>query len=209
MPTIRIRAAPRTAPVAAAGGVVLRAARRGILALLRSDGLAASGRHQPGRLDRPCGAAAPRRRCSTRTASRCRKLCWPANGRCSMSATAPATSAAARRSTCRGSRASRSTRTWTVSSGCFSSPATAVIVSFSPPNTPISQSRCWAAMPRSQALLRTLPAIDGVSAAAAGRLYLIDPLGNAMLSYSATAPDKALLDGPQKTSAAVPHRLAR
>ncbi len=34
--------------------------------------------------------------------------------------------------------------------------------------------------------------------AAAGRLYLIDPRGNAMLSYSATAPDKALLADVKK-----------
>jgi hypothetical protein len=45
----------------------------------------------------------------------------------------------------------------------------------------------------SQALLGALPAIGGVPPASAGRLYLIDPLGNAMLSYSAAAPDKALL----------------
>ena len=50
----------------------------------------------------------------------------------------------------------------------------------------------------SKALLRTLPAIDGAVPVAAGRLYLIDPRGNAMLSYSATAPDKALLADVKK-----------
>jgi cytochrome oxidase Cu insertion factor (SCO1/SenC/PrrC family) len=50
----------------------------------------------------------------------------------------------------------------------------------------------------SQALLGTLPKIGGVPPASAGRLYLIDPLGNAMLSYSAAAPDKALLEDLEK-----------
>ena len=34
--------------------------------------------------------------------------------------------------------------------------------------------------------------------ATAGRLYLIDPLGNLVLSYSAQAPDKALLTDVKK-----------
>ena len=70
---IRIRAAPRTAPVAAAGGVVLRAARRRILALLRSDGLAASGGTNQGDLIDPA-VPLPRSRCSTPRASRSRRL---------------------------------------------------------------------------------------------------------------------------------------
>jgi len=48
----------------------------------------------------------------------------------------------------------------------------------------------------SQALLRTLPAIEGAVPAAAGRLYLI--AGNVLLSYSATAPDMALLADVKK-----------
>jgi hypothetical protein len=50
----------------------------------------------------------------------------------------------------------------------------------------------------SQALLAAFPAVDGVAPAAAGRLYLIDPLGNLVLSYSAAAPDKALLTDVKK-----------
>jgi cytochrome oxidase Cu insertion factor (SCO1/SenC/PrrC family) len=50
----------------------------------------------------------------------------------------------------------------------------------------------------SKALLATFPAFDGVAPAAAGRLYLIDPLGNLVLSYSAAAPDKALLADVKK-----------
>jgi cytochrome oxidase Cu insertion factor (SCO1/SenC/PrrC family) len=45
----------------------------------------------------------------------------------------------------------------------------------------------------SQALLAKVPALDGVAPAHAGRLYVVDPLGNLVLSYSAAAPDKALL----------------
>jgi cytochrome oxidase Cu insertion factor (SCO1/SenC/PrrC family) len=50
----------------------------------------------------------------------------------------------------------------------------------------------------SQALLDRFPAYDGVAPTAAGRLYLIDPLGNLVLSYSAAAPDKALLTDLKK-----------
>lgn len=50
----------------------------------------------------------------------------------------------------------------------------------------------------SQALLAKFPALGGVPAAKAGRLYVIDPLGNLVLSYSATAPDKALLTDVKK-----------
>ncbi len=45
----------------------------------------------------------------------------------------------------------------------------------------------------SAALLEPFPVYDGVAVAAAGRVYLVDPLGNLVMSYSATAPDKALL----------------
>jgi cytochrome oxidase Cu insertion factor (SCO1/SenC/PrrC family) len=50
----------------------------------------------------------------------------------------------------------------------------------------------------SQALLARIPALGGVAPATAGRLYLIDPLGNLMLSYSAASPDKALLTDVKK-----------
>jgi cytochrome oxidase Cu insertion factor (SCO1/SenC/PrrC family) len=50
----------------------------------------------------------------------------------------------------------------------------------------------------SKALLEKFPAFDGVAPAAAGRLYLIDPLGNLVLSYSPAAPDKALLTDVKK-----------
>jgi hypothetical protein len=50
----------------------------------------------------------------------------------------------------------------------------------------------------SGALLGTFPALDGVAAADAGRMYVIDPLGNLVLSYSAAAPDKALLTDLKK-----------
>jgi cytochrome oxidase Cu insertion factor (SCO1/SenC/PrrC family) len=49
-----------------------------------------------------------------------------------------------------------------------------------------------------KALLAQIPALGGVAPAAAGRLYLIDPLGNLVLSYSAAAPDKALLTDVKK-----------
>ena len=52
--------------------------------------------------------------------------------------------------------------------------------------------------PDAQALLAKFPVYDGVAPTAAGRLYLIDPLGNLVLSYSAAAPDKALLTDVKK-----------
>ena len=45
----------------------------------------------------------------------------------------------------------------------------------------------------SAALLGPFPVYGGVPLAAAGRIYLVDPLGNLLMSYAATAPDKALL----------------
>jgi cytochrome oxidase Cu insertion factor (SCO1/SenC/PrrC family) len=50
----------------------------------------------------------------------------------------------------------------------------------------------------SQSFLAKFPALGGVPAATAGRLYVIDPLGNLVLSYSAAAPDKALLTDVKK-----------
>ena len=50
----------------------------------------------------------------------------------------------------------------------------------------------------SQGLLAKFPTLGGVPAATAGRLYVIDPLGNLVLSYSAAAPDKALLTDVKK-----------
>ena len=44
-----------------------------------------------------------------------------------------------------------------------------------------------------RALLEAFPALGGTAAAGAGRLWVVDPLGNLVLSYSAGAPDKALL----------------
>jgi len=50
----------------------------------------------------------------------------------------------------------------------------------------------------SQALLAKVPTLDGVAPTHAGRLYVVDPLGNLVLSYSAGAPDKALLTDVRK-----------
>jgi len=47
-------------------------------------------------------------------------------------------------------------------------------------------------------LLAPFPAYDGVSVAAAGRIYLVDPLGNLLMSYAPAAPDKALLTDVKK-----------
>jgi hypothetical protein len=43
------------------------------------------------------------------------------------------------------------------------------------------------------ALLAWLPSFNGVAPAAAGRVYLIDPLGNLMMSYAPDAPPKGML----------------
>ena len=50
----------------------------------------------------------------------------------------------------------------------------------------------------SRALLAQFPVYGGVAAAEAGRQYLVDPLGNLVLSYAASAPDKALLKDVKK-----------
>jgi cytochrome oxidase Cu insertion factor (SCO1/SenC/PrrC family) len=50
----------------------------------------------------------------------------------------------------------------------------------------------------SAALLEPIPPYDGVPVAAAGRIYLVDPLGNLLMSYAPSAPDKALLSDLRK-----------
>jgi cytochrome oxidase Cu insertion factor (SCO1/SenC/PrrC family) len=52
--------------------------------------------------------------------------------------------------------------------------------------------------PASDALLAPFPSYDGVPLADAGRVYLVDPLGNLLMSYAPTAPDKALLTDVKK-----------
>jgi cytochrome oxidase Cu insertion factor (SCO1/SenC/PrrC family) len=50
----------------------------------------------------------------------------------------------------------------------------------------------------SAALLEPFPTYGGVPLADAGRIYLVDPLGNLMMSYAPAAPDKALLTDVKK-----------
>jgi hypothetical protein len=50
----------------------------------------------------------------------------------------------------------------------------------------------------SAALLEPIPPYDGVPVAAAGRIYLVDPLGNLLMSYAPSAPDKAPLSDLKK-----------
>ena len=45
-----------------------------------------------------------------------------------------------------------------------------------------------------EALTRLIPALDSAPVRDAGRIYIVDPLGNLMMSYAAAAPDEALLD---------------
>jgi cytochrome oxidase Cu insertion factor (SCO1/SenC/PrrC family) len=47
-------------------------------------------------------------------------------------------------------------------------------------------------------LLATFPSYDDLPVAEAGRIYLVDPLGNLLMSYAPTAPDKALLTDLKK-----------
>jgi len=47
-------------------------------------------------------------------------------------------------------------------------------------------------------LLEPFPTYDGVPVAAAGRIYLVDPLGNLLMSYAPAAPEKALLTDVKK-----------
>jgi len=51
---------------------------------------------------------------------------------------------------------------------------------------------------RARTLLAPFPVYDGVALASAGRVYLIDPLGNLLMSYGPQAPDKALLQDLKK-----------
>jgi cytochrome oxidase Cu insertion factor (SCO1/SenC/PrrC family) len=50
----------------------------------------------------------------------------------------------------------------------------------------------------SAALLEPFPTYGGMPLADAGRVYLVDPLGNLLMSYAPTAPDKALLTDMKK-----------
>ncbi len=52
--------------------------------------------------------------------------------------------------------------------------------------------------PEAARLLDTIPAYADGPVASAGRIYLVDPLGNLLMSYPATAPDKALLTDLKK-----------
>ena len=49
-----------------------------------------------------------------------------------------------------------------------------------------------------RAFLDLFPAFDGVPALTAGRLYLVDPLGNLMMSYGKDAPPRGLLNDLDK-----------
>jgi cytochrome oxidase Cu insertion factor (SCO1/SenC/PrrC family) len=50
----------------------------------------------------------------------------------------------------------------------------------------------------SRTLLEQFPSVDDAAARDAGRLWVIDPLGNLVLSYSERSPDKALLTDLRK-----------
>lgn len=50
------------------------------------------------------------------------------------------------------------------------------------------------ATPATAALLALLPTYDGIDPATADRIYLIDPLGNLMMSYASDAKPKGLLE---------------
>jgi cytochrome oxidase Cu insertion factor (SCO1/SenC/PrrC family) len=52
--------------------------------------------------------------------------------------------------------------------------------------------------PAGKSVLEVFPAVNGVEALASGRLYLVDPLGNLMMSYERGAPVKGLLDDLKK-----------
>jgi cytochrome oxidase Cu insertion factor (SCO1/SenC/PrrC family) len=49
-----------------------------------------------------------------------------------------------------------------------------------------------------QALLATFPRYQDVPVERAGRIYIVDPLGNLMMSYAPDAPQKALLEDLRK-----------
>jgi cytochrome oxidase Cu insertion factor (SCO1/SenC/PrrC family) len=48
------------------------------------------------------------------------------------------------------------------------------------------------------ALLATFPRYDNVPIESAGRIYIVDPLGNLMMSYAPDAPQRALLEDLRK-----------
>jgi hypothetical protein len=52
--------------------------------------------------------------------------------------------------------------------------------------------------PDAARLLESIPAYPDGPVGSAGRIYLVDPLGNLLMSYSALAPDKALLTDLKK-----------
>ncbi len=52
--------------------------------------------------------------------------------------------------------------------------------------------------PAAAALIQPFPVYGGVPVTDAGRIYLVDPLGNLLMSYAPTAPDKALLTDLKK-----------
>jgi hypothetical protein len=52
--------------------------------------------------------------------------------------------------------------------------------------------------PDAARLLEPFPSYADGSVGTAGRIYLVDPLGNLLMSYSAAAPDKALLTDVKK-----------
>jgi cytochrome oxidase Cu insertion factor (SCO1/SenC/PrrC family) len=47
-------------------------------------------------------------------------------------------------------------------------------------------------------LISLFPTYDGMRVAEAGRIYIVDPLGNLMMSYSPAAPSKGLLEDMKK-----------
>jgi cytochrome oxidase Cu insertion factor (SCO1/SenC/PrrC family) len=55
-----------------------------------------------------------------------------------------------------------------------------------------------AGSPQAGKLLQSFPSYDDGPVENAGRIYVVDPLGNLVLSYSANAPDKALLTDLKK-----------
>lgn len=50
----------------------------------------------------------------------------------------------------------------------------------------------------SAALLEPFPTYGGIPLADGGRIFIVDPLGNLLMSYAPTAPDKALLTDMKK-----------
>ncbi len=76
---------------------------------------------------------------------------------------------------------------------CFLRPVRAVRIPGSWLSTPISS---WQRLRsrNSKPLTRLIPALDSAPVRDAGRIYIVDPLGNLMMSYAAAAPDDALLD---------------